>query len=178
MRCAADREQHFHHVVGRIIGIGDRRTVIALEIHRLTLLMKHNQALGFLRRFDRAQRLGHRRFRQPAEILLDDRHRLGRLHVANDRDDHVRRHIIFLEKRSRIGSGECFQIGRITDGRLAIRMRGERCRQKLFDDASDRIALGAHAPFLGHHIALFVELPEDRMQKTLRLEIRPQLETI
>src|SRR5947207_8441793 len=53
-----------------------------------------------------------------------------------------------------------------------------RRRNELLDQASDRIAVGAHAAFLSHHIALFVELPEYRVRVARRLKIGPQFQPI
>ena len=152
--------------------------MIALEINGLRLFMKHDRSFRFLRRFRRAQRLGRWSLRQSSEVFLEQRHRVARFDISDDCDNEIRRYVVFLEKRGGVGRREDFQVTRPADDAVVIRVR-EECRgDVLLDDASDGRALGAHAALFHHDVALFVELAKDRMEKALRLEIRPQLEPI
>src|SRR5258708_9097482 len=57
-------------------------------------------------------------------------------------------------------------------------MRGESRSQELLDQSSYGLAVRAHPPLLVDDVALLVELAHHRLQEALRLEIRPQLETV
>ena len=177
-RGAAFGQQHLDGVECRRVGIGRGRAVVSLEVNRLRLFAQDHGALGRLLRLDRPQRIGRGPLHQPAEVLVDDRHHFGRLHVAHDGHDHVGRDVVLLVERHCIGSRKALQVGRPADDRLPIRVRGEGRGQRLLDQASDRVALGAHAPLFVNDVTLFVELAEHRMEEALGVEIGPQFNTV
>jgi len=152
--------------------------LIDLEVNRLRLLAQDHRALSSLFRLNRTQGVRRRRFRQPPEVLLHDRHDLGCFEVANEGDDHVGGDVVLFVERGRICGGEALQIRRPADDGLTVRM-GRKCScQGLLEETSERTAFRAHAALFVNDFALFVELAEDRVEETLGVEIGPELHAI
>ena len=106
----------FTHVVG---------AMIALKINRLRGIAKNNFAHRVLRRLGGCQVERFWLAGQASEIFLNNRHSLGRFNVANHREHHVGRYIVFAEEIFRVGGGKGIEIRYPAHGWSMIRMRGE-----------------------------------------------------
>ena len=156
----------------------DRRPMVALQIERLRRLAQNDGAFALLLRLDGAERLRLRLLRQTSEVLLDDRHRFRRFHVAHDGQNHVRRHVVLVEEFDGVRRGDRLQVGHVPDTAHSVRMGDERRAHELLEQAADRTALDAHPPLFHHHVALFVELAQERRAPALRLQVGPELEAV
>ena len=97
------------------------------------------------------------------------------IEIAHQRDDHVAGNVMLLEELHRIGRRERLQVRGITHGRAVVRIRRECRAEKLLDQPSGRIAVGAHAALFHHHVALLVELAQHRIGEAVRFDGGPQL---
>src|SRR6185312_15172857 len=57
-------------------------------------------------------------------------------------------------------------------------MRHESRCLELLDHSPNRIAVRTQAALFMHHVTLFIELAEDGMAESLRLQIRPKLQPV
>ena len=124
---------------GKKRGSVDRRRVIGrLEIRRRPVACESSRAA---RRSAPARRstaaAAARRAVIVAEVLLDAPQRVVGIHVADDDERRVVRHVVAAVVAVQIVAGHRLQIGEPADRRMPIRMRLERRRRQLPDRATD-----------------------------------------
>ena len=125
---------------------------------------------------DHAARLGT--FLPVTEVLLGQAFDVVGLDVADETDDHVARHVVALVELQGLLAREVVEIAAVADERTAVGMTDVGHGQELFDHATDRRAVGAHATLFDHHVALGVELAHDGIDEALALEVGPELELV
>ena len=107
---------------------------------------------------------------KPPEVFLGQLQHFGCLHVAHYGHGHVGWSVERIVELPGICGGEGVKVAHPADGRVVVGMGRESGGAELFDESSDGLAL-AQAPLLLHHVPFLVELPEDRPEEALALQV-------
>ena len=172
-RDAAVRHDVADGVVDRIVGIAIVGPMIALNIEGLRLVANDDGLLSKLLRLDGGHLFRLGAAGNAAEVFFQHGHRGLGVHVAHDGDHDVAADVVLLVERHGLGGVDLAYFAGPADGAAAVVVGHVGRGQELLDEAADGIGVGAHAPLLYHHVALFVEFAGHGIGQTARLHPCP-----
>jgi DtxR family Mn-dependent transcriptional regulator len=130
-------------------------------------------ALTTLRRFNGFHLRRMRGSRHGCKILFRQRSHVISLNITGDRNGHVGGHVIGFKKLPGIFDGGCGNVRGPANNRVAIRVRGISHTQKLLNQATLRVGVGAHTPFFHDDVFFNIKFAEYRIHKALGFQEKP-----
>ena len=116
--------------------------------------------------------------RDALEVLLRLRLGLVRLEVAHENERDVLRRIIDRVELVGLRLGDRRDVRRPAHDRPGVGRGFPEHRVELLLELAQRRRIRPHPPLLEHHVALGIELAEDRVQDAVRLHPHPQLQLV